>query len=49
MAPSLPHVEHKPIVIPREMVGNTSNVNVLFATVNMEVQNFPRREKTTAT
>ncbi len=49
IAPTFPLVEHKAIVIPRETVGNSSNVKALLATVNMEVQNLPMSENTMMT
>ena len=49
IAPTFPLVEHRAIVILRETVGKSSKVKALLATVNMDVQNLPMREKTTMT
>lgn len=43
--PIFPLVEQIAIVKAREMVGKSSNVMALLATVSMDVQNFPISEK----
>ena len=45
--PTLPTVEHNPIVRPREAVGNTSAVSILTVTICMEMKNLPISEKIT--
>ena len=49
MDPILPLVEQIARVMPREIVGKSSNVNALLVTFNKEVQNFPKSENVTIT
>ena len=49
IAPNFPLVEHKAIVMPRETVGESSNVKALLATISMDLQNLPMRENTIIT
>lgn len=49
MDPIFPLVEQMAIVKAREMVGKSSKVIALLATVNIDVQNFPINENTIMT